>query len=73
MREHRLNASNASSSRLARRVGLRAVRFLNLGAAVLVSAALLYVSFFGAGPLLRFKGTVSVSGPRATPLTFSIA
>ena len=28
---------------------------------------------FGAGPLLRFKGTVSVSGPRATPLTFSIA
>jgi len=27
------------------------VRFLNLGAAVVVSAALLYVSFFGAGPL----------------------
>jgi pimeloyl-ACP methyl ester carboxylesterase len=27
----------------------------------------------GAGPPLRFKGTVSVSGPRATPLTFSIA
>jgi penicillin G amidase len=27
------------------------VRFLNLGAAVVVSAALLYVAFFGAGPL----------------------
>jgi pimeloyl-ACP methyl ester carboxylesterase len=27
----------------------------------------------GKGPPLRFKGTVSVSGPRATPLTFSIA
>src|SRR5438477_2237131 len=32
-------------------LGLRAVRFLNLGAAVVVSAALLYVSCFGAGPL----------------------